>query len=70
MVMTLDSRRGDLLPLEPPRALAGQVFVGLTFHNVDDGHRLYRTVQGIGRRCWATDVRHLRCVLTRALCFE
>jgi len=45
--MALDGRQDDLLPLEPTRALAGRVFVSLTFHNVDDDYRLRETVQGI-----------------------
>jgi len=39
---------GDtVVPLEPVRALCEQVFANLTFHAVDDDHRLRETVQAI-----------------------
>lgn len=37
----------EVIPLEPVRSLAEQVFVNLTFHAVDDDHRLHETVQAI-----------------------
>ncbi|MFQ5858874.1 MAG: alpha/beta hydrolase [Anaerolineae bacterium] len=40
-------QRDEVLPLEPTRTLAEQVFVNLTFHAVDDDHRLHKTVQEI-----------------------
>ena len=39
--------RDSLVPLEPTRWLAGQVFRNLEFHVVDDDHGLYRTVHEI-----------------------
>jgi pimeloyl-ACP methyl ester carboxylesterase len=36
--------RDDLVPIEPVRKLAGQVFQKLTFHAVDDDHGMYKTV--------------------------
>ncbi len=40
--------RGDtIIPLEPVRALSERVFANLTFHAVDDDHRLRKTVQAI-----------------------
>ena len=39
--------RDDVVPLEPVRALCEQIFTNLTFHAVDDDHRLRETVQAI-----------------------
>ncbi len=40
--------RGDtVVPLEPVRALCERTFTHLTFHAVDDDHRLRETVQAI-----------------------
>lgn len=36
--------RDTIIPLEPARALARQVFLNLTFHVVDDDHGLRQTV--------------------------
>ena len=36
--------RDALVPLEPTRRLAEQVFKNLTFHVVDDEHRLFKTM--------------------------
>jgi pimeloyl-ACP methyl ester carboxylesterase len=36
--------RDEIVPLEPVRRLAEQVFNDLKFHVVDDDHRLYNTV--------------------------
>ena len=48
-VTTVDYHgHGDtVVPLEPVRALCEQVFANLTFHAVDDDHRLRETVQAI-----------------------
>lgn len=40
-------RQDDLLPLETVRKLAQRVFTNLSFHSVDDDHRLLQTVQNI-----------------------
>jgi pimeloyl-ACP methyl ester carboxylesterase len=40
-------RRDTVVPLGPVRALCKQVFTNLTFHAVDDDHRLRETVQAI-----------------------
>ena len=40
--------RGDtIVPLEPVRAVCERVFTDLTFHAVDDDHRLLETAQAI-----------------------
>lgn len=39
--------RDTVIPIEPVRILADQVFMDLTFHVVDDDHRLHHTVQTI-----------------------
>jgi pimeloyl-ACP methyl ester carboxylesterase len=36
-----------VVPLQPVRALCEQVFLDLTFHAVDDDHRLHKTVQAL-----------------------
>lgn len=39
---------GDtIIPVEPVRTMSEQVFLNLTFHLVDDDHRLHQTVQAI-----------------------
>ncbi|NOX61141.1 MAG: alpha/beta fold hydrolase [Chloroflexi bacterium] len=38
-------RRDDIVPLEPTRSLARQVFSHLRFHVVDDDHMLHQTVK-------------------------
>jgi pimeloyl-ACP methyl ester carboxylesterase len=40
-------RQDGLIPLETVRRLAEQVFLNLTFHEVDDDHGLYKTVHAI-----------------------
>ena len=35
----------DLVPLEPVRALAEKYFTNLTYHVVDDGHRLHKAME-------------------------
>jgi pimeloyl-ACP methyl ester carboxylesterase len=35
----------DVVPLEPVREIAQRVFTNLTYHVVQDGHRLYRAFQ-------------------------
>ena len=40
-------RRDTVVPLEPVRALCEQIFSNLTFHAVDDDHRLRETVQAM-----------------------
>ncbi|MEE8389399.1 MAG: alpha/beta hydrolase [Anaerolineae bacterium] len=47
-------RRDTVVPLEPVRALCEQVFTDLTFHAVDDDHRLRETAQAID---WPSLVR-------------
>ena len=37
-------KQDQIVPLEPTRKLAQQVFRNLTFHEVDDEHGLYKTV--------------------------
>jgi pimeloyl-ACP methyl ester carboxylesterase len=37
--------RDDVVPLDPVRTIASQVFTSLTFHVVEDDHRLAHTVQ-------------------------
>ena len=37
----------DVVPLEPVRRVAEELFTDLTFHVVEDGHRLHETVQAI-----------------------
>ena len=37
-------RQDQIVPLEPTRHLAAQVFRNLIFHEVDDDHGLYKTV--------------------------
>jgi pimeloyl-ACP methyl ester carboxylesterase len=39
--------KDSVVPLAPVRALCEQVFLELTFHAVDDDHRLLETVQAI-----------------------
>lgn len=47
--------RGDtVVPLEPVRAVCEQIFTNLTFHVVDDDHRLRETAQSID---WVSLVR-------------
>jgi predicted esterase len=38
-------RQDTVVPVEPVRTLAEQTFLKLTFHLVDDDHRLHQTVQ-------------------------
>ena len=40
-------RQDQIVPLEPTRGLAQQVFRDLTFNEVDDEHGLYKTVYEI-----------------------
>jgi pimeloyl-ACP methyl ester carboxylesterase len=40
-------RRDTVVPIEPTRRLAEQVFRKLDFHVVDDEHRLFKTMQEI-----------------------
>lgn len=40
-------RYDDLIPLAEARTLAEQVFSRLTFHDVDDDHRLHKTVEDL-----------------------
>jgi pimeloyl-ACP methyl ester carboxylesterase len=40
-------QRDSVIPLKSVRNLAERVFLDLTFHTVDDDHRLHRTVQDI-----------------------
>jgi pimeloyl-ACP methyl ester carboxylesterase len=40
-------RHDSVVPVEPVRTLAEQVFLNLTFHLVDDDHRLHQTVQAV-----------------------
>jgi pimeloyl-ACP methyl ester carboxylesterase len=40
-------RRDTVVPLGPVRALCEQVFINLTFHAVDDDHRLRETARAI-----------------------
>jgi len=40
-------QKDTLIPLELVRSLAEQVFLDLTFHQVDDDHSLHNTVQAI-----------------------
>jgi len=47
-------RRDTVVPLEPVRALCERVFTDLTFHAVDDDHRLRETAQAID---WSSLVR-------------
>ncbi len=42
--------RDEIVPLEPTRALAEQVFRHLQFHVVDDDHMLHETVQKLDWR--------------------
>lgn len=35
----------DVVPLEPVRALAKQVFTNLTYHILQDGHRLHKAIE-------------------------
>lgn len=53
-VVIFHGRRDTVVPLEPTRALAEQVFRNLVFHEVDDDHMLHETVQ---RLDWAALVR-------------
>jgi pimeloyl-ACP methyl ester carboxylesterase len=39
--------RDNVVPLEPTRRLAEQVFRKLVFHVVDDEHRLFKTMQAV-----------------------
>jgi pimeloyl-ACP methyl ester carboxylesterase len=39
--------RDTVVPLDPTRRLAEQVFKRLTFHVVDDEHRLFKTMQEV-----------------------
>jgi pimeloyl-ACP methyl ester carboxylesterase len=45
--------RDSVVPLEPTRRLAEQVFHKLDFHVVDDEHRLFKTMQAVN---WAAVV--------------
>ena len=47
-------RRDTVVPLEPVRTLCERAFTNLTFHAVDDDHRLRETVQAID---WLSLVR-------------
>jgi pimeloyl-ACP methyl ester carboxylesterase len=40
-------QQDTVIPVEPVRMLAEQVFLNLTFHLVDDDHRLTETVQAL-----------------------
>ncbi len=40
-------QQDTVVPLEPVQALAEQTFLNLTFHPVDDDHRLHQTVQAL-----------------------
>ncbi len=40
-------RKDTVVPLEPVRALCGQIFADLTFHVVDDDHKLHKTTSSI-----------------------
>ncbi len=46
-VVVYHGQYDTVVPLEPVRALAEQVFPRLTFHVVDDDHMLHATVQAI-----------------------
>lgn len=46
-VVVYHGQRDTVVPLEPTRALAEQVFTNLTFHVVDDDHFLRETVTAI-----------------------
>lgn len=46
-VIVYHGREDNLIPLDPVRSLAEQVFLNLTFHVVDDDHGLHKTVQTI-----------------------
>lgn len=46
-VVIYHGRQDSVVPLEPVRALADAVFPNLTFHSVDDEHRLQATVPTI-----------------------
>jgi pimeloyl-ACP methyl ester carboxylesterase len=47
-------RQDDVVPLEPVRELAQKVFTNLSYHIVDDGHRLQRAVEELD---WDTIIR-------------
>ena len=40
-------QRDTVVPLEPVRTLAKETFLNLSFHSVDDDHRLHKTVQAL-----------------------
>ncbi|RME89232.1 MAG: alpha/beta fold hydrolase [Anaerolineae bacterium] len=42
--VVIHGTQDDVVPLEPVRALAKRVFRNLTYHVVEDGHRLQKTV--------------------------
>lgn len=46
-VVVYHGREDEVIPLELVRPLAEQVFLNLTFHVVDDDHRLPKTVQAV-----------------------
>lgn len=46
-VVMFHGTRDQIVPLEPTRHLAEQVFSNLTFHPVDDDHGLYKTVHSL-----------------------
>ncbi len=39
--------KDTIVPLEPVRAMCGQIFGDLTFHVVDDDHKLHKTTSNI-----------------------
>ena len=49
-VVVYHGRRDEVIPLEPVRSVSEQTFTKLTFHVVDDDHRLRQTVQMIDWR--------------------
>lgn len=53
-VVVFHGRRDTVIPLEPTRVLAEQVFSNLVFNTVDDDHMLRATVQTID---WRTLLR-------------
>lgn len=46
-VVMFHGSQDQIVPLEPTRRLAEQVFQNLTFHAVDDDHGLYKTVHSL-----------------------
>lgn len=49
-VVIYHGTRDTVVPIEPVRAIAQQVFRNLTFHAVDDDHRLHATAEAIDWR--------------------